>query len=61
MLVLSRKAGEQIRVGDNIIVTLLGIKGNKISIGITAPPDSKILREELMRRDGTDQQRNNGE
>jgi carbon storage regulator len=47
MLVLSRKEGEQIVVGDNIRVTILAIKGNRVRLGLVAPPDVSILRQEL--------------
>ena len=48
MLVLSRKINETIRVGDDIKVTLLGIEGDKIKLGIDAPKDVRIFREELL-------------
>jgi len=48
MLVLSRKLNETILIGENIRVTLLGIDGDKIKIGIDAPKDVKVFREELL-------------
>ena len=48
MLVLSRKLNETILIGDNIRVTLLGIDGDKIKVGIDAPKDIKVFREELI-------------
>jgi carbon storage regulator len=50
MLLLSRRTGETIKIGDDITVTVLNVKGNQIRIGITAPDDVKIMREELLDR-----------
>ncbi|MEX2185535.1 MAG: carbon storage regulator [Pirellulales bacterium] len=47
MLVLSRKKSEQIRIGDNITITVLKVKGAAVQIGIDAPNHVKILRSEL--------------
>jgi len=51
MLVLSRKAGEQIFVGDNIVITIVRLTPNNVRIGITAPRDMQILRSELADTD----------
>jgi carbon storage regulator len=48
MLLLSRRTGETIQTGDDITVTVLTVKGNQVRIGITAPDDVKIMREELL-------------
>jgi carbon storage regulator len=48
MLVLSRKLGEKIYIGDNICITVVDIDRGKIRLGIEAPRDVKIFREELL-------------
>lgn len=48
MLVLSRKLNEEIRIGENIVVRVIGIKGNQVRLGIVAPADVPIVREELL-------------
>src|SRR5436309_7508395 len=50
MLVLSRKPQEIVRIGDSVIVQVLSTEGNSVRIGITAPPDVKVLRKELLDR-----------
>ncbi len=47
MLVLTRKSGESIRIGDGIIVTVLDQAGGQVKVGITAPPQVPIHREEI--------------
>ena len=47
MLVLSRKASERIRIGDDIVITVTQVRGSKARIGIEAPPDVRIVRDEL--------------
>jgi carbon storage regulator len=47
MLVLSRKKGEQIRVGESIVLTVLGWQGRQVRLGIEAPQEVVILREEI--------------
>ncbi|MEE9304115.1 MAG: carbon storage regulator CsrA [Thiotrichaceae bacterium] len=51
MLILSRQVGETLFIGDDVQVTVLGVKGNQVRIGITAPKEVSILREELLLRD----------
>lgn len=48
MLVLSRRVGEKIRIGHDVVVTVLAIKGSQVRIGIDAPTSLTILREELQ-------------
>lgn len=48
MLVLSRKVGEKILIGENIVVTLVEIDRGKVRIGIEAPKDVPVYREELL-------------
>lgn len=48
MLVLSRRIGERIVIDNEIVVEILEIKGNRIRLGVQAPPGSSILREELL-------------
>ena len=52
MLVLSRKVGERIQLGDNITVAVVKIQGNLVRLGIEAPPQMVVVREELMTREG---------
>lgn len=47
MLVLSRKAGEALVIGDNIEIVITEVSGDKVRVGITAPGDTVILRKEL--------------
>lgn len=47
MLVLSRKEAERIRLGDSIVVTVVRVSGDKVRLGIDAPPSVVVLREEL--------------
>jgi carbon storage regulator len=50
MLVLTRQIGQEIIIGDSIRVTITSIKGDKVRIGITAPPEVRVDREEVRRR-----------
>jgi carbon storage regulator len=48
MLVLSRKAEEKIKIGDNIVISILGIEGGTVKLGIKAPKEVTILRWEVF-------------
>ncbi len=48
MLVLSRKEGERIKLGDSIVITVVGVSGDKVRVGVEAPSNVIVLREELQ-------------
>ena len=50
MLILTRRIGEKLMIGDEISVTILGVKGNQVRLGVHAPEDVAIHREEIFDR-----------
>jgi carbon storage regulator len=50
MLILTRRVGETITIGSNVTVTVLGVKGTQVRIGINAPKDVEVHREEIYER-----------
>lgn len=50
MLILTRRVGESLMVGDDVTITVLGVKGNQVRIGVNAPKDVGVHREEIYQR-----------
>ena len=58
MLLLTRKLGENIRIGDDVKITIVEVKGNHVKLGIDAPPSVKVHREEIYERIQQENRRN---
>ena len=50
MLILSRRTGESLMVGDDVVITVLDVKGDHVRLGVTAPPATAVHREEVYRK-----------
>jgi carbon storage regulator len=61
MLILTRRVGETVMIGDDVTVTVLGVKGNQVRVGINAPKSVAVHREEIFERIKREQQGEQGE
>lgn len=61
MLILTRRVGETLIIGDDIAITVLGVKGNQVRLGIKAPRDVTVHREEVYQRIHQDSQEVTGD
>jgi len=56
MLILTRRVGETVMIGSDVTVTVLGVKGNQVRVGVNAPRDVAVHREEIFERIKREQQ-----
>lgn len=60
MLILTRRVGESLIIGDDVTVNILGVKGNQVRIGVDAPKEVPVHREEIYDRIQAEKKQNNG-
>ena len=56
MLILTRRVDESLLIGDKVTVTILGVKGNQVRIGVDAPREVSVQREELLEQNSPEQE-----